>query len=121
MSRFAEYCAQIPMGKGLDPKNLIGPVSNRMQLDKVSAYMDEALQRANALEVGLGGSVWGDDPQEAARLARRLECGTAWVNQHGMPHPMAPFGGVRCSGIGVEFGVDGQKEYTTVQVLNIAL
>jgi acyl-CoA reductase-like NAD-dependent aldehyde dehydrogenase len=34
---------------------------------------------------------------------------------------MAPFGGVKCSGIGVEFSVDGLKEYTTVQVLNIAL
>jgi len=177
VGRFADYCAKIPMGNGLDPKNLIGPVSNRMQLDKVSAYVDdarargarivtggerprgpglfypltvvadatdemrlvneeqfgpvipvmryrtvdEALQRANALDVGLGGSVWGDDPQAAAKVARRLECGTAWINQHGMPHPMAPFGGIKCSGIGVEFGVEGLKEYTTVQVLNIAL
>jgi len=57
--------------------------------------------------------VWGNDPEEAARYASRLECGTAWVNQHGALHPMAPFGGVKCSGIGVEFNVDGLKEYTT--------
>ena len=63
--------------------------------------VDEAIERANSLDVGLGGSVWGDDPQEAARHASRLECGTAWVNQHGTLHPMAPFGGVKCSGIGV--------------------
>jgi acyl-CoA reductase-like NAD-dependent aldehyde dehydrogenase len=31
-----------------------------------------------------------------------------------------PFGGVKCSGIGVEFNVDGLKEYTTVQVVNAA-
>ncbi|MBV8740520.1 MAG: aldehyde dehydrogenase family protein, partial [Sinobacteraceae bacterium] len=80
----------------------------------------EALERANALEVGLGGSVWGNDPEEAARLASQLECGTAWVNQHGTLHPMAPFGGVKCSGIGVEFNVDGLKEYTTLQVVNIS-
>jgi acyl-CoA reductase-like NAD-dependent aldehyde dehydrogenase len=70
--------------------------------------------------VGLGGSVWGDDADRAGEIAGRLECGTAWVNQHGTLHPMAPFGGVKCSGIGVEFNVDGLKEYTTIQVLNIA-
>ena len=62
-----------------------------------------------------------NDPQAAAQYASRLECGTAWVNQHGTLHPMAPFGGVKSSGIGVEFNVDGLKEYTTVQVLNVAL
>jgi acyl-CoA reductase-like NAD-dependent aldehyde dehydrogenase len=177
VSKFAAYCAQIPVGNGLDPRNLIGPVANRMQLDKVVGYVDdaraqgarvvlggqktagpgyfypltvladvsdemrvvkeeqfgpvipivkydtvdEAIARANSLEVGLGGSVWGDDPNAAAELATRLECGTAWVNQHGALHPMAPFGGVKCSGIGVEFNVDGLKEYTTIQVLNVAL
>jgi acyl-CoA reductase-like NAD-dependent aldehyde dehydrogenase len=176
VSKFADYVSKIPVGNGLDPKNLIGPVSNRMQLDKVAAYVDdarargativtggvrpdapgffypltvisnaaddmrvvkeeqfgpvipivkyktveEAIGRANSLDVGLGGSVWGNDPDEAARYASRLECGTAWVNQHGALHPMAPFGGVKCSGIGVEFNVDGLKEYTTVQVVNIA-
>jgi acyl-CoA reductase-like NAD-dependent aldehyde dehydrogenase len=176
VEKFAKYVSAIPVGNGLDPKNLIGPLTNKMQLDKVSGYVDEArrrgariitggertesrgffypltvvadavddmqlvkeeqfgpavpiikyktveeaLQRANALEVGLGGSVWGNDPEEAARYAARLECGTAWVNQHGNLHPMAPFGGVKCSGIGVEFNVDGLKEYTTVQVVNVA-
>jgi acyl-CoA reductase-like NAD-dependent aldehyde dehydrogenase len=176
VGKFADYVAKIPVGNGLDPKNLIGPVSNQMQLDKVVAYVDdarargativtggvrpkapgffypltvisnasddmrvvkeeqfgpvipivkyktveEAIGRANSLDVGLGGSVWGNDPEEAARYASRLECGTAWVNQHGTLHPMAPFGGVKSSGIGVEFNVDGLKEYTTVQVVNIA-
>ncbi len=174
--KFSEYVSKIPVGNGLDPNNLIGPVSNKMQFDKVAAYVedarkagaqivvggnpakkpgyfypltvianatddmrvvreeqfgpviplvkyktvDEAIERANALDVGLGGSVWGNDPEEAARYASRLECGTAWVNQHGTLHPMAPFGGVKCSGIGVEFNVDGLKEYTTVQVVNVA-
>ncbi len=176
VARFAAYVEKIPVGNGLEPQTLIGPVSNRMQLDKImglvaearergarivtgghkpqgpgfvypltviaeatdemrivkeeqfgpvipiSRYrtIDEAIRRANSLEVGLGGSVWGDDPEAAARHAGRLECGTAWVNQHGVINPMTPFGGVKCSGIGVEFGVDGLKEYTTVQALNIA-
>ena len=82
--------------------------------------VDEAIERANSLEVGLGGSVWGDDVNVAATYAARLECGTAWVNQHGGLHPLAPFGGVKYSGIGVEFNVDGLKEYTTIQVMNVA-
>jgi acyl-CoA reductase-like NAD-dependent aldehyde dehydrogenase len=84
------------------------------------ASVDEAVRRANALEVGLGGSVWSNDVEAASAVAGRLHCGTAWVNQHATVHPMAPFGGVKSSGIGSEFGVDGLKEYTTVQVLNVA-
>jgi acyl-CoA reductase-like NAD-dependent aldehyde dehydrogenase len=71
-------------------------------------------------DVGLGGSVWGNDTEKASEVAARLQCGTAWVNQHGGLHPLAPFGGVKNSGIGVEFNVDGLKEYTTIQVLNVA-
>jgi acyl-CoA reductase-like NAD-dependent aldehyde dehydrogenase len=177
VDKFAAYVAKIPVGNGLDPKNLIGPLSNKMQRDKVAGYVndarsrgarivtggeqpkaagffypltvianatddmavvkeeqfgpvipivkyktvDEAIARANSLEVGLGGSVWGNDPRAAMHVASRLECGTAWVNQHGALHPMAPFGGVKSSGIGVEFNVDGLKEYTTLQVVNAAL
>jgi acyl-CoA reductase-like NAD-dependent aldehyde dehydrogenase len=83
--------------------------------------LEQAIASANALEVGLGGSVWGDDPAAAADVAVRLECGTAWVNQHAGLHPMAPHSGVKSSGIGVEFNVDGLKEYTTIQVLSVAL
>jgi len=82
--------------------------------------VDDTIDKANALDAGLGGSVWSNDPARAAALAQRLECGTAWVNQHGTIHPMAPFGGVKGSGFGVEFGVEGLKEYTTVQIVNIA-
>lgn len=82
--------------------------------------VDDALQRANASESGLGGSVWSSNTQRAAEIAAQLECGTAWVNQHGGIAPNIPFGGVKCSGIGVEFGEEGLQEYTTIQVVNIA-
>ena len=57
--------------------------------------IEEAITRANSLDVGLGGSIWGDDVDEAARWATHLECGTTWVNQHGGLNPMAPFGGIK--------------------------
>lgn len=82
--------------------------------------LDDAIAQANGLEVGLGGSVWSSDSERASAVAARLESGTAWVNQHGPISPNVPFGGVKCSGIGVEFGEEGLAEYTTIQVVNVA-
>ena len=82
--------------------------------------LDDAIAQANGLEVGLGGSVWSSDAAKASAVAARLESGTAWVNQHGPIAPNVPFGGVKCSGIGVEFGEEGLAEYTTIQVVNVA-
>lgn len=81
--------------------------------------IDEVIARANRNPNGLGGSVWSSDPAAAAALALRLECGTAWVNEHGAVQPDAPFGGVKQSGIGVEFGRHGLAEYTSIQTLKI--
>lgn len=175
-SKFADYVAKIPVGNGMDPKSLIGPVTNAAQREVVSSFVEdarkkgariltggkmpsgpgyfypltvvadctddmllvkeeqfgpaiplikyqtveEAIARANALDVGLGGSVWGNDVAEATRYAVRLECGTTWVNQHGGLHPLACFGGVKTSGLGTEFNVDGLKEYMTIQTVNVA-
>jgi acyl-CoA reductase-like NAD-dependent aldehyde dehydrogenase len=80
--------------------------------------VEEALQQANASTYGLGGSVWSRNEQRAWELAARLECGTGWINRHGDIRPDVPFGGVKSSGVGVEFGSPGLAEYTTVQVLH---
>ena len=55
-------------------------------------------------------------------MARRIECGTAWINQHSAQptanHVSFPFGGVKASGIGRERGEEGLREYTQTQVIN---
>lgn len=81
--------------------------------------IDEVIRRANDNPNGLGGSIWSNDLAKASQLALRLECGTAWINEHGAIQPDAPFGGVKQSGIGVEFGHYGLEEYTTIQTLKI--
>jgi acyl-CoA reductase-like NAD-dependent aldehyde dehydrogenase len=81
--------------------------------------VDEAIARANACDAGLGGSVWGRDTARAEALAMRLECGSAWVNTHGAVQPDAPFGGIKQSGFGVEFGRHGLAEYTTLQTVKV--
>lgn len=80
--------------------------------------LEDAIERANGLDVGLGGSAWSSDVGKAKAVAARLECGTAWINNHGAIKPFAPFGGVKGSGLGVEFGELGLKEYTSVQVVH---
>ncbi len=84
------------------------------------ADIDEVIERANRNDRGLGGSVWSSDPEKAAQYAQRLECGSAWVNDHGAVQPDAPFGGVKQSGMGVEFGLYGLEEFTSIQTLKIA-
>lgn len=81
--------------------------------------VEEAIQKANDSKTGLGGSVWGDDLSEAAKVAARIEAGTVWINQHGAIHPMVPFGGIKDSGYGVEFGVEGLKAVTQPQIISI--
>ena len=87
----------------------------------VVAYrdVDDALERANATHFGLSASVWSRDERRAAELAARLECGTAWVNQHLAILPNAPFGGAKWSGLGVENGPWGLLGFTELQVLNV--
>ncbi|MBX5101189.1 aldehyde dehydrogenase family protein [Rhizobium lentis] len=79
--------------------------------------VDEVIARANQNPAGLGGSVWSSDAQKAKRYAMQLECGSVWINKHGTIQPNAPFGGVKQSGIGVEFGAEGLKEFTTIQTV----
>ena len=56
---------------------------------------------------------------DAARaVAARLEAGTVWINSHGAVHPRVPFGGVKKSGYGLEFGVEGLKAVAVPQVIN---
>ncbi|MFA6031498.1 MAG: aldehyde dehydrogenase family protein [Myxococcota bacterium] len=80
--------------------------------------VEDAIARANASQNGLGGSVWSRDTAKARAIAARLECGSVWINNHGAIRPDAPFGGVKQSGIGVEFAALGLAECTTVQVIH---
>jgi acyl-CoA reductase-like NAD-dependent aldehyde dehydrogenase len=50
-------------------------------------------------------------------VARRLDAGMVWINQHLNLHPNIPFSGHKNSGIGIEFGEDGLKEFCNVQVI----
>jgi acyl-CoA reductase-like NAD-dependent aldehyde dehydrogenase len=79
--------------------------------------VDAAIAAANDSPNGLGGSVWSSDPEAAKAVALQLECGSVWINKHGAIQPNAPFGGVKSSGLGVEFAEEGLAEYTDIQTV----
>jgi phenylacetaldehyde dehydrogenase len=80
--------------------------------------VEEAIALANGVSVGLGASVWTADRDRAREIAGRLQAGTVWINSHGGVHPLIPFGGVKQSGYGLEFGVEGLKSVAVPQVIN---
>lgn len=102
-------------GAPLVDEEQFGPVLPILRYSDV----EDAIASANRLDLGLGASVWGSDVAQAKAVAARLEAGTVWINQHGAVHPMVPFGGVKRSGWGVEFGVEGLKSVTTPRVISV--
>lgn len=106
----------IAEGARLVDEEQFGPV---MPVIKFSDPAD-AVARANASIYGLGGSIWAKDVERAWALAEGMEAGSVWVNKHADLQPHVPFGGAKLSGVGVELGEEGLKEFTQVQVLNMA-
>ena len=82
--------------------------------------LDDAIERANGTDFGLDASVWGTDREETARVAALLEAGTVYENKHAEIAPNIPFGGIKCSGLGVEFGEEGLAAYTSIKIINAA-
>lgn len=85
-----------------------GPVLPLLRFDD----LDAVIEKANATDFGLGGSVWGP-PEEALAVAHRLDTGMVWVNEFGSLAPSQPFGGRKQSGFGVENGLGGLLEFMT--------
>jgi acyl-CoA reductase-like NAD-dependent aldehyde dehydrogenase len=73
--------------------------------------LDEAIERANDTEYGLGASVWTNDIRIINRVANEVEAGMKWVNQFHYGYDELPFGGVKQSGYGKEHGMEGLDYY----------
>ncbi|EAQ96657.1 aldehyde dehydrogenase family protein [Congregibacter litoralis] len=82
--------------------------------------LDQVIEAINAGPNGLAGSIWSADLERAKALAYRIHTGTLWINHHLDFGPHIPFAGAKQSGIGVEFSEEGLKEFTQLQVVNLA-
>jgi aldehyde dehydrogenase (NAD+) len=87
-------------------EEIFGPVLT------ILPYEDEedAIRIVNGTIYGLGGAIWSKDVARALRVGRRLDTGGLDVNG-GSFNPLAPFRGVKQSGIGCELGIYGLEEY----------
>lgn len=83
--------------------------------------LDQAIGWANDSDLGLASSVWSSDEDHAFAVAQRLEAGTTFINCHnraGMSLRV-PFGGVKRSGFGREFGEAGIAEYSQTHAIHL--
>jgi acyl-CoA reductase-like NAD-dependent aldehyde dehydrogenase len=74
--------------------------------------LDEAIERSNASQYGLGSSIWTADLDRAREAAERLECGYTWINSPTKVYDELPFGGIKSSGFGKEHGEEAFDYYT---------
>ncbi|MFJ3899519.1 NAD-dependent succinate-semialdehyde dehydrogenase [Streptomyces sp. NPDC090083] len=78
---------------------------------------DDAVRIANDTPYGLGSYVFTTDPEQAARVADRIEAGMVFVNGVGAEGAELPFGGVKRSGFGRELGRLGIEEFTNRKLI----
>jgi acyl-CoA reductase-like NAD-dependent aldehyde dehydrogenase len=76
------------------------------------ADLEEAIERANASQFGLGSSVWTRDLHRARQAAERIEAGYTWINSRTKVYDELPFGGWKSSGYGKEHGEEAFDFYT---------
>lgn len=103
-------------GEPPDREPVAGPLVSVVAV----ADEDEAVRRANDSPYGLGASVWTEDRVRGERLARELEAGMVWINDHGSARgvPQASWGGTKASGLGAVGGPFGLREHAQVRLVD---
>ncbi len=92
-----------------------GPIICFLPYDDV----DELPALMNDSPFGLTASIWTNDLSRAMRLIPQIEAGTLYVNMHTFLDPSVPFGGIKASGIGREFGSAFIDDYTELKSVMI--
>ncbi|MCB1909415.1 MAG: NAD-dependent succinate-semialdehyde dehydrogenase [Rhodocyclaceae bacterium] len=93
-----------------------GPVAPLFRFDSE----DEAIAMANATEYGLAAYFFSRDVGRIFRVGEELEFGMIGINTGVMSNELAPFGGVKQSGIGREGSRYGIDEYLEMKYLCLA-
>ena len=95
-------------------EEIFGPVLPIVVVDSEQ----EAIELANDSQFGLGASVWTKDRQRGERIARRIESGMVWVNDHSFSHGacQCAWGGVKDSGVGRSHSKFGFYECVNIKM-----
>jgi succinate-semialdehyde dehydrogenase/glutarate-semialdehyde dehydrogenase len=81
---------------------------------------DAAVTLANDTYFGLGSFVFSNDPEQAARVADRIEAGMVYINLVGADSPELPFGGIKRSGTSRELGLLAADEFVNKKLIRTA-
>lgn len=81
---------------------------------------DEAVRIANDTPFGLGSYLFTTDPDQAQRVADRIDAGMVFVNLVLADEAGLPFGGVKRSGTGRELGLLGADEFVNKKLIRTA-
>ena len=98
-------------------EEIFGPVMSVLIFDDEQ----DAIERANSTEFGLGAGVMTTDLSRAHRVADALISGNVWVNSFNILPPGLPFGGAKHSGFGRENSIYTLDAYSEVKSVHITL
>jgi succinate-semialdehyde dehydrogenase/glutarate-semialdehyde dehydrogenase len=97
-------------------EELFGPVAAIIEAESET----HALELANQSRYGLGGAIFSRNVARARELARTsMDAGMVFINDFVKSDALAPFGGVKDSGIGRELGRDGCFEFTNIKSIYV--
>lgn len=105
----------IPKGVPASDEEIFGPVANVF----IVKDENEAIEVANNSLFGLGSSVYTSNNERGLQVAKKLEAGTAFVNQMSWTYSSMPMGGVKKSGYGRELGHLGIKEFVNEKLIRV--
>ena len=80
---------------------------------------EEAVRLANDTPFGLGSYLFTTDPDQADRVADKIDAGMVYVNIVGADGAELPFGGVKRSGWGRELGKYGADEFVNKKLIRV--
>ncbi len=107
----AEANEQMKLAK----EETFGPVAACFRFEQE----DEVIRRANDTEFGLAAYFYTQNLQRVFRVSAALESGMVGINECAVSTELAPFGGVKESGLGREGSVLGLEEFLEVKALHI--